>query len=124
MNVLSIQWAHALNETLKVWEQTKLGEPDTWVNGGCTPPNIPGFQGFSASLPWSPVHLSLNFGSAPAVCPQDGSHNSPTQSWYSEITERVGQGQWLETRASKKRLNAWDWDHVGCALNFLKLSNS
>ena len=59
---------------------SKITADGTWVNGGCTPPNIPGFQGFSASLPWSPVHLSLNFGSAPAVCPQDGSHNSPTQS--------------------------------------------
>ena len=91
-----------------------MGKPDTWVNGGCVPPNITSFQGFSASLPWSPLHLSLNFGSAPAVCPQDGSHNSPTQSWYSEITGRVGQGQWLRNKSLQEDT---EWMRLGsCGL--------
>lgn len=30
----------------------------------------------------------------------------------------------LETRGSKNTLNGRDWDHVGCALSFLKFSNS
>ena len=72
MNVLSIHWAHALNETLMVWEQTKLGEPDTWVNAGCIPQHdwFPEFPG----LP--PLKSLVSFphaGSASAIGPQDHS---------------------------------------------------
>lgn len=110
-NECSIQWAHVLDEAgpdcLRANQNGETRHLGKWRLHSPKHHQFPGFL----SLPSLESFASFpQFWSAPAVCPQDGSHNSPTQSWYSEITERVGQGQWLRNKSLQEDT---EWMRLG-----------
>lgn len=116
-NECSIQWAHVLDEASPDGlRANQNGETRHLRKGRLRSPKHHWFPGF-LSLPSLESFASFPQFWEVAVTVPLSPDTLRSQSGWVKVDD-------LETRASKKTLNGQDWDHVGCALKFLKLSNS